>query len=435
MNTPAHQLRTWLSLAIVGLVFAPCQSSRILCVFPSPSLSHLLIHAEVAETLALNGHNVTVIATVPPTKIKAPHVNYIHIEGPMFNDAFAKEMLNKPAHVYKKFASTVSQVMTMANATMNNPKMLEFLETHKPGDFDAVVLGYFMNDFMLGLGAHFQCPIIISFMVQPIFSINTLIGNPAESAYVPTLFMGFKQPMDFWNRVKNFVSIIFEYRVFAAVMGRMQEEMYRTRSIISIVFVLCTSAVIPNESARILCCFPSPSLSHLFIHFSVAETLARDGHDVTVIATAPNPYKNLNLVEYIHLKEPMFGEEFARKMVNETSPVYVKLAHNIGLMLDRTNKSLNNPLMKKFLREHKAGDFDLVVLGYAMSDSILGLGAHFQCPIVLSFMIQSIFITNAMVGNPIETAYVPSLFVGLKQPLDFGNVGKEKSTLLQVSPK
>uniref|UniRef100_A0A1I8MPJ4 UDP-glucoronosyl and UDP-glucosyl transferase n=1 Tax=Musca domestica TaxID=7370 RepID=A0A1I8MPJ4_MUSDO len=215
-----------LFITFVALAFTSCHASRILCVFPSPSLSHLLIHASIAETLALDGHNVTVIATVAPSKIKIRQVNYIHIEGPMFNDAFAKEMLNKPAHVYQKFGSTVNHVLNMANATMNNPKMLQFLQIHKAGDYDTLILGYFMNDFMLGLGAHFQCPIILSFMVQPIFSINTMIGNPAESSYVPSLFMGFKQPMDFWQRVKNFVANAFEYHFFAALMGQREQEMY-----------------------------------------------------------------------------------------------------------------------------------------------------------------------------------------------------------------
>ncbi|XP_073828367.1 UDP-glycosyltransferase UGT4-like [Musca autumnalis] len=194
--------------------------------------------------------------------------------------------------------------------------------------------------------------------------------------------------------------------------------MKRKVNIISILFVLLAIAVIPNESARILSIFPSPSLSHLFIHFSVAETLAKDGHNVTVIATAPNPYKNPD-IKYIYLKEPMFDAEFARKMVNKPSPIYVKLAHNFGLVLDMTNNTLNNPLMQQFLRDHKAGDFDLVLLGYGMNDFIFGLGAHFQCPMVLSFMVQSVFTTNSMVGNPAEAAYVPTLFAEQKQPMDF----------------
>lgn len=213
-------------IGLISLSVIRIESSRILGVFPSPSVSHLLIHFSVVETLVNEGHDVTVIATVP-NKNKLANVKYIHIDGPMFNDAFAKEMVNKPAPVYKKFASTVTQVMDMANVTMSNRKMIDFLAKHKAGDFDVVLMGYFMNDFMLGFGAHFQCPVIISFMVQPIFSVNEMIGNPAEASYVPSLFMGVKQPMDFWMRVKNFVSTAFEYHVFGTIMSWKMEEMYR----------------------------------------------------------------------------------------------------------------------------------------------------------------------------------------------------------------
>uniref|UniRef100_A0A1I8MEH4 UDP-glucoronosyl and UDP-glucosyl transferase n=1 Tax=Musca domestica TaxID=7370 RepID=A0A1I8MEH4_MUSDO len=220
---------TWALIPLVFLFtsFTSCQAARILCVFPSPSTSHLIIHGTIAETLGLDGHNVTVIGTVPPSKVRAPHVNYIHIEGPMFNDDFANEMVSKQVNIYEKFASTISRVQDMANATMNNPKMLDFLKTHKAGDYDVLILGYFMNDFMLGLGAHFQCPIIVSFMVQPIFSVSQMVANPPEASYASSLFMGYKQPMDFWTRVKNFAATYFEHYIYAAYIARKGNEMYR----------------------------------------------------------------------------------------------------------------------------------------------------------------------------------------------------------------
>ncbi|XP_061394292.1 UDP-glycosyltransferase UGT4-like [Musca vetustissima] len=226
MTTP-RSLCVWTLIPLMVLSLTSCQASRILCVFPSPSLSHLIIHATIAETLAQDGHNVTVIGTVPASKLRAPHVQYIHIEGPMFNDDFANEMLSKQVNIYTKFAGTISKVQDMANVTMNDPKMLEFLRSYKPGDFDALILGYFMNDFMLGLGAHFQCPIIVSFMVQPIFSVSAMVANPPESSYVPSLFMGYKQPMDFWTRVKNFAASFFEHQIYSAYVAQKGNEMYR----------------------------------------------------------------------------------------------------------------------------------------------------------------------------------------------------------------
>ena len=210
----------------LGTVVLQTQSARILGVFPSPSKSHLLIHCAVADALAEAGHEVTVIGTVPNIRKQAKY-KFIHIEGQMFTSSFAQEMLNKPTSIYRKLNGIVTHVIDMANSTLNEPKMLNFLQTHKPGDFDVVILGYFFNDFMLGIGAHFHCPIILTFMIQSIFPINHIIANPLEASYVPTLYSGYKQPMDFADRVKNFLAIGFEQTMLFTTMKSGFEKMYR----------------------------------------------------------------------------------------------------------------------------------------------------------------------------------------------------------------
>ncbi|XP_075158855.1 UDP-glycosyltransferase UGT4-like isoform X3 [Haematobia irritans] len=205
------------------------EASRILGVFPSPSKSHLLIHCAVAKALADAGHDVTVVATTNDGK--APHLNapytFVGIEGPMFDSSFTQEMVNRPLPIYRRVQSILEQIFTMANETMNHSKMLEFLQTHKAGDYDLLILGYFMNDFMLGLGAHFECPIVLSFMVQPIFPINRMLGNPPETSYVPNLYTGLKQPLTFWSRVRNFLSSIFEQHILSALVQWKVKSLYR----------------------------------------------------------------------------------------------------------------------------------------------------------------------------------------------------------------
>ncbi|XP_037814381.1 UDP-glycosyltransferase UGT5-like isoform X1 [Lucilia sericata] len=215
-----------LSLVLASLFVPQTQAARILGLFPSPSKSHLLIHCAVADTLAEAGHDVTVISTVPNLYKRAKY-NFIHVQGAMYDDKFANKMVNKPAPAYVKFYNVMSSVMTMANTTINHPTIQDFLQQHKAGDFDLVILGYFMNDFFLGIGAHFQCPVIVSFMVQPIFPINNMIANPLEASYVPTIFSGVRQPMDFWSRVKNMLSVAIEEVVLMNVLRSNMNKMYR----------------------------------------------------------------------------------------------------------------------------------------------------------------------------------------------------------------
>ncbi|KAM7348769.1 UDP-glycosyltransferase UGT5-like isoform 1-T1 [Cochliomyia hominivorax] len=213
-------------ISLISFFASEINSARILGLFPSPSKSHLLIHCAIADTLSEAGHDVTVIATVPNIYERATY-KYIHVKGAMYDNKFANEMVNKPAPAYVKFYHTMSSVMTMANATLNHPTMKEFLDTHKAGDFDLIILGYFMNDFVLGIGAHFKCPVIVSFMVQPIFPINRMIANPLEPSYVPTLFSGVRQPLDFWSRLLNMFSIAVEEGILMNVLKWNIEKLYR----------------------------------------------------------------------------------------------------------------------------------------------------------------------------------------------------------------
>lgn len=215
-------------VSVIGLLglLSLTQASRILGVFSSPSKSHLIIHSTIAETLAAAGHDVTVIGSFPNILPKA-HYKYMQIEGFQFDKSFAQRFVDKPQPIYRAFGGMLSTIMETANGTMQHSKMQEFLRTHKAGAFDVLLLGYFMNDFMLGLGAHFQCPIVLSFMVRPVFALNTLVGNPMEQSYVPTLFGNFVQPMAFMDRVKNYLTTFMEHSVIAVYMKQKQLEMYR----------------------------------------------------------------------------------------------------------------------------------------------------------------------------------------------------------------
>uniref|UniRef100_W8BNH9 UDP-glucuronosyltransferase 2C1 n=1 Tax=Ceratitis capitata TaxID=7213 RepID=W8BNH9_CERCA len=218
------------SIALLALVFCafvvpPANAARILGFFPSPSRSHLLIHCAVADTLARAGHNVTVIATKPNMYPKAPY-NYIQLDTPLLPDTFMNVLVNDPPPFYKRYPMLLSEVTKMNNRTLSHPDLQEFLRNHGEDAFDLLLLGYFGNEFHLGLGAHFKCPVVISFMMQPFFVINELIGNPSEHAYVPTLFSGLKQPMDFWARLQNYLTTLFEYYYMSPMLERAEQKYY-----------------------------------------------------------------------------------------------------------------------------------------------------------------------------------------------------------------
>ncbi len=63
------------------------------------------------------------------------------------------------------------------------------------------------------------------------------------------------------------------------------------------------------------------------------------------------------------------------------------------------NLTLNMPEMKKLMREEK---FDLLIVGFFMTEFCLGLGDHFKVPTIV-FSPAGLFSTlSNMVGNPLS---------------------------------
>ncbi|KAM7348771.1 UDP-glycosyltransferase UGT4-like isoform 3-T3 [Cochliomyia hominivorax] len=215
-----------ISLILICNCVKPLQTARILSVFPSPSKSHLLIHSAIAQTLAEEGHEVTVVATLPNLYPSANY-SYLQVNTTLYLSNYAQEMLQHPKHIYFTFHKAVSHILDVANDFLNHKTWQNFLALHKSDDFDVIILGYCLEDFMLGLAAHFQCPIILSFMIQPIFPVHSMIANPLELSYFPTLYSGLSQPMGFSKRVMNFLANSYEQLVLRHVMAKENGKYYR----------------------------------------------------------------------------------------------------------------------------------------------------------------------------------------------------------------
>lgn len=89
------------------------------------------------------------------------------------------------------------------------------------------MLGVFFNMFQIGVAAHFKCPIILSFMQRPMKLINDIVGNPVEITYVPELFNENIQPLDFFERVKNFLMVVLMDLTFRPYLDYRIENLYK----------------------------------------------------------------------------------------------------------------------------------------------------------------------------------------------------------------
>ncbi|XP_053949449.1 UDP-glycosyltransferase UGT5-like [Anastrepha ludens] len=207
----------------------PAHAARILGFFPTSSKSHNLIHNAIADALARAGHNVTVIGIMKNVYPKAPY-KFIQIdptEVAQTSQLSMKNMVSKPKHFYLSLFTMPQSISAIDNQTLNHPKMLEFLRNNGVGAFDLVILGYSLNDYAMGLGAHFRCPIVSSFQIQPTFVNHRLVGNPAEQSYVPMLFSNLKQPLTFMDRVVNYLANFLEQWILLPIFEREWLKVYK----------------------------------------------------------------------------------------------------------------------------------------------------------------------------------------------------------------
>lgn len=75
--------------------------------------------------------------------------------------------------------------------------------------FDLFILeGVGQTDCLLGLGAHFNVPVIMIVSVEPPPSLNEIMGNPNSYSFIPHVMLDYKTPMNFIHRLFNMLFLI-----------------------------------------------------------------------------------------------------------------------------------------------------------------------------------------------------------------------------------
>ncbi|XP_060654601.1 UDP-glycosyltransferase UGT5-like [Drosophila nasuta] len=214
-----------LLVALMATLHAPTvNGANILGVFTSHSPSHLIIHMSVMKALAEEGHNVTVVSSMPA---KVTHKSIKHILIPLseseektLNDGMAVMAKEKPSMftTLKTMFGSLSMLINKQVDVLEDERFTE-LYKNKGNKFDAVFVGFFFNMYQVGLGAKFNCPLIVSWSGPPMEQVDNVIGNPILTSSVPTMNVAVTpgQPMNFKQRLTNLLSTL-GFRVFATFL-------------------------------------------------------------------------------------------------------------------------------------------------------------------------------------------------------------------------
>jgi len=143
-----------------------------------------------------------------------------------------ESQMTEMANQKNSLVSTMNRLLTgmevMINAQaelLSDPRFQRIYETK----FDLMILGYFINDFQLGVAHKLKVPVIIDWMSAPVPIIDQFTGNPAEVSYVPLLGTVGTHPLGFFKRAENFAKFLFfEYIlvVFDFKLNRIYNEVF-----------------------------------------------------------------------------------------------------------------------------------------------------------------------------------------------------------------
>ncbi|XP_068151167.1 UDP-glycosyltransferase UGT5-like [Drosophila tropicalis] len=205
----------FLQIALIGaILIASAQSANILGIFTSISPSHLIIQMSTVKVLAENGHNVTVVTTLKP-KVTHPKINVIQVPltpdedkelTAMLADMTKADNKNLVLNLYRIFGQR-NLIFEKMESVMFDQKVKDLYE-NQDNKFDLVFVGFFMNNYQLGLARKLKAPVVITAPMPPSLMLNVLIGNPSEMTYVPSFTLAVEKgkPMTFTQRLINFAS-------------------------------------------------------------------------------------------------------------------------------------------------------------------------------------------------------------------------------------
>lgn len=181
------------------------EAAKILFLYPALVKAHIMPIQTLSLEMAERGHEVTFLTTFPlDPKIK----NYREIRIPIDENDFAffKDMAKTPKGIdgILDVAKIVPKMLRLIYELGDELLKSKTMENLKKEKFDAIIIGYMMNDFLLGLGDHFKCPTIYFIPAPMQATVIEMVGNPMGLNGFPHILYGGKI-MDFTGRVLTFL--------------------------------------------------------------------------------------------------------------------------------------------------------------------------------------------------------------------------------------
>lgn len=209
---------TWiylLFLAIAAASFDATHAGNVLAIFPHHGFSHFKVALPLLTELAQRGHHLTVISYVKhPLAAQLPNYEQLLISDAAEDQSsttinqvpLSEHTPSRSLRVLlQEYYDLYTNGQSSCEKLYNSVHVAKVLDHHQRYPFDLLLTEYFTTDCQLAVAKLMNLPIIglSTCALMPYFYDR--IDLPDTPSYVQSEFVGFAKPLEWHERLLNFV--------------------------------------------------------------------------------------------------------------------------------------------------------------------------------------------------------------------------------------
>lgn len=175
---------------------------------------------------------MTVLSTHPAQSDLPSNYHHIHIKLSDVDDwqQFRSNAVNNEAKTASVNVNRLPKIIQMtsrrSNEILEHEVVRQLMKSKQK--FDIFILGYYINDAMLGLAGNFRIPSVVLSTMPPMKFLRDFVGMPAAVSSAPLFSqMGKKEKqLNFRQRLGEFVGYFCEYILVSYVNYFVHEKIY-----------------------------------------------------------------------------------------------------------------------------------------------------------------------------------------------------------------
>ncbi|KAI7815526.1 UDP-glucuronosyltransferase [Rhyzopertha dominica] len=185
---------------LLFLFVGTAQSAKILCVFPTASISHQIAYQPIWRELSLRGHEVVSVTTNPlndPTLTNLTEIDISYLYD--HTRSIMAHITSEKNHWY-----FIDAVLTFQGAffeqMFRNPQLVAMLNDSNVS-FDLVV-AEFLSPLVTAFAYKYNCPFVGTASLELFTTVHEAVGNPVHPLLHPDLMSTFGEELTFLEKVE-----------------------------------------------------------------------------------------------------------------------------------------------------------------------------------------------------------------------------------------